>query len=154
LHPWRQLAKASTVRTQHTLALLPHPPPWQHHPPTRGCCFWLLCCCAGDLRETDAFLLATSRRSDTVSLSHHHSMPFPLCGGIWQLRLTVDSGSEADDAVPRVGVHAILVEPHRRAAGPTSANFTLKLHAEQEPPTADVWNEYQHVGRSFGVGAG
>lgn len=108
----------------------------------------------GDLGDTDAFMLATSRRSDAVSLSHHHSPPFPLCGGMWQLRLTVDSGSAAEDAVPRVGVHAILVEQHRYAAGPTTANFTLRLHAEREPSAADSCQEYHHVGRSFGVGTG
>ena len=109
---------------------------------------------AGDLCGTDAFMLATSRRSDVVSLSHHHSQLFSLCGGIWQLRLTVDTGSAAQNAVPRVGVHAILVEPQDCAAGPTSANFTLRIQAEHDPPAANGCHEYHHVGKSFGVGAG
>jgi hypothetical protein len=109
---------------------------------------------AGDLGGTDAFLLATSRRSDVVGLSHHHSPSFLLCGGIWKLRLTVDSGSASENAVPRVGVHAILVERHRCAAGPTSANFTLRLQVEHDPPAVDRCHEFQHVGKSFGLGTG
>ena len=109
---------------------------------------------AGDLGDTTAFMLATSRQSDVSTLSHHHSPVFPLCGGTWQLRLTVDGGSAAQNAVPMVGVHAILVEQHRCAAGPTTANFTLRLEAERDPPAVGSSHEYHHVGKSFGVGTG
>jgi len=95
-------------------------------------------------------LLATSRKCGAIALSQHCSEPFALCGGTWQLRLTVDAGGDE----PTAGVHAVLLEPHPRAAGPTSVNFCLRLHVVHDEPAPEVWAEHRHVGRSFGVGAG
>ena len=105
---------------------------------------------AGELGEAaaDAFALATSRGPAGAALSQHHSAPFVLAGATWRLRLTLETAGAS-----RVGLHAILVRPHPRAAGPSWANFTLVLRAEHDG-APEFCARYQHVGREFAPGAG
>eukprot|EP01045_Picozoa_sp_COSAG04_P027807 COSAG04_NODE_4149_length_2270_cov_30.391525_1_plen_73_part_10 len=59
----------------------------------------------------EAFALVTSRGPAGAALSQHHSAPFALAGATWRLRLTLETAGAS-----RVGLHAILVRPHPRAA--------------------------------------